>query len=1044
MKTITRLTSLTNQSYINLVLVALFGLFSFSNSYAQYAKDGNLIVTASNTVVNSYSAVTANVAAGATTISVNDVLGDLGGLTAGDLILIYQAQGAIIDTSDSVAFGAVTNLNGAGNYEYAYVESVSGNDINVCPLSLSYFVGGYTQVVKVPQYDTLIINAGTSITATAWQDSGIYRIGGIVAINAVTIINNGTIDVSEIGFRGGIIDNDTSATGTSLITTYVSSSTSEGAEKGESIAGFGPEYDALGGRYSRGAPANGGGGGNGHNAGGGGGANGNNGNVWFNGAGVMCATCTGSAAWSLDPDYIANAMARTNSSGGGRGGYTFGFNDQDALTRAPGSSEWTGDYRDPVGGLGGRPMNADPLQSIFFGGGGGAGDGNNNANNDGGDGGGIILLDAGNVSGIGSFLANGQIALNTISGHNDAPGGGGAGGTIIIESPSISNTLTLSANGGDGGDQLITNDESEGPGGGGSGGFIAITNGSPTTSVIGGLNGTTTSDAVTEFPANGATIGATGQSISFVGDIVTSCIIATNDDFTSPPINGATGGTTASVFPNDTLNGIAFANTDVIPSIINNDGLTGLTINSAGQFIVPAGTPARTYIIEYQICETAQPTNCDTALVYITVVPDSDGDGIDDITDLDDDNDGILDTDETGATTSAQPNCGTHTVLNFNNAFSEEPGGDGNLSTFLQGETFRFPAVATVGTVTVDALVTIVSLFNTSIPILDDNTVDINSFKPQTQFSLPNVGDIAYTEYRFDFVDAADDSPVVLPEFFVNFNDVDGNANYGEQNWSQFPTGFTVNNLTELTINPSDPWIIGTSGTTEYTGAGNGNSEVNYSTSHVNSSNYTIRLGMVARTAGASASGRQHNVEFNCISNFIDPQTSNLDTDGDGTPDYLDTDSDNDGCADADEAYGAAGTDTNGDGTYGGVIGAGQVNPDGTVIGAGYPGTNSNVITATQVTINSVPSNQSENTGDPATFSVVATAISTSVFASGVPDYTIPPATDVSATLSYQWQENGTNLSDGGVYSGTTTATLTISDVAGLDGNTYNVIVFRN
>jgi hypothetical protein len=44
----------------------------------------------------------------------------------------------------------------------------------------------------------------------------------------------------------------------------------------------------LGGRYGRGAPANGGGGGNSHNAGGGGGANGNNnnGNTWH-GQGVM-------------------------------------------------------------------------------------------------------------------------------------------------------------------------------------------------------------------------------------------------------------------------------------------------------------------------------------------------------------------------------------------------------------------------------------------------------------------------------------------------------------------------------------------------------------------------------------------------------------------------------------------------------------------------------------------------------------------------------------------------------------------------------------
>ena len=50
----------------------------------------------------------------------------------------------------------------------------------------------------------------------------------------------------------------------------------------------------------------------------------------------------------------------------------------------------------------------------------------------------------------------------------------------------------------------------------------------------------------------------------------------------------------------------------------------------------------------------------------------------------------------------------------------------------------------------------------------------------------------------------------------------------------------------------------------------------------------------------------------------------NVDTDGDGTPDYLDTDSDGDGCFDAKEAgY----TDANGDGEVDGT----GINADGTV-----------------------------------------------------------------------------------------------------------------
>ena len=49
------------------------------------------------------------------------------GLAAGDLILLYQPQGATIDNTTSVvSYGAVTALNGAGNYELAHVASVAG------------------------------------------------------------------------------------------------------------------------------------------------------------------------------------------------------------------------------------------------------------------------------------------------------------------------------------------------------------------------------------------------------------------------------------------------------------------------------------------------------------------------------------------------------------------------------------------------------------------------------------------------------------------------------------------------------------------------------------------------------------------------------------------------------------------------------------------------------------------------------------------------------------------------------------------------------
>lgn len=96
-------------------------------------------------------------------------------------------------------------------------------------------------------------------------------------------------------------------------------------------------------------------------------------------------------------------------------------------------------------------------------------------------------------------------------------------------------------------------------------------------------------------------------------------IIANDNDFTTTPFNGATGGTTASVFPDDTLNGIAFADGDVNVSITSDDGLTGVSINSDGTISIPAATPAGAYDVVYQICEDFNPTNCDTAIATIVV-----------------------------------------------------------------------------------------------------------------------------------------------------------------------------------------------------------------------------------------------------------------------------------------------------------------------------------------------------------------------------------------------------------------------------------------
>ncbi|MFZ5635480.1 MAG: hypothetical protein ACOY82_02725 [Pseudomonadota bacterium] len=485
--------------------VVFAGLAATPAQARQIGKDGALTVGAANTTVNTTTALTAAAAAGATTITVASAAG----ITAGDVLMVYQAQGATIGTANTSAYGAVTALNSAGRYEFVSVASVAGTTITLgtlcdtTPLRFSYANGA--QVVRVPQYSSLTVNAGASIVPAAWNGST----GGVVAVivdGTATI--NGSINANALGFRGGAIDNATTAAGTD-VTAFLATTTADGAEKGESIAGSQATYDGLGGRYNRGAPANGGGGGNAHNAGGGGGANGGSAVGW-NGQGVPDTSVAGwVTAWNLD----GTLTATTNSPGGGRGGYTYGASDQNALTVAPGTASWGGNSRRQRGGLGGRPLANNPSivgdTRLFFGGGGGAGDGNNGAASAGARGGGLVFVVANAVAGSGALQANGGTATNTVPGHNDAPGGGGGGGSVVLVAPSAGG-LNLSAIGGNGGNQLITNNESEGPGGGGGGGFIASPIGAGT--VTGGANGTTSSAAVTEFLPNGATRGNTGNT----------------------------------------------------------------------------------------------------------------------------------------------------------------------------------------------------------------------------------------------------------------------------------------------------------------------------------------------------------------------------------------------------------------------------------------------------------------------------------------------------------------------------------------------------
>ncbi|GAB3829034.1 hypothetical protein GCM10028821_15080 [Hymenobacter jeollabukensis] len=444
-------------------------------------------------VVNQYTALGANAAAGSTAVSVASAAG----LSAGDLVLLIQMQGALINNSNTASYGDIVNLRNAGNYELAVVQAVSGTTLSLSqPLARAYTANDGAQVVRIPRYTTVTVSSGGSITGQAWNGSS----GGVVALEAQgSITVNGSITATGLGFRGGAFVNN----GVDNNANYLGSGNT-GGEKGEGVAGYGNSY--AGGSRGRGAAANGGGGGNSVNSGGGGGANGGNPAVWTGTGRPNTSTPGWATAWNLE----GAGFASSGSTGGGRGGYGVSDNDLDALSVGPGQGSWGPYSRPNTGGIGGRPLSYDAGR-LFLGGGGGSGDGNTAVAGVGGNGGGLIYLLGAVIGGSGSVVADGAAGATSNGGSSfaDGAGGGGAGGAVVLAAGTVS--VAASANGGSGGNTVNTVIKAYGPGGGGGAGYIGVTGGADLTgfsySLSGGRGGVSTSPGLAEFPPNGATDG---------------------------------------------------------------------------------------------------------------------------------------------------------------------------------------------------------------------------------------------------------------------------------------------------------------------------------------------------------------------------------------------------------------------------------------------------------------------------------------------------------------------------------------------------------
>jgi len=532
-------------------------------------------------------------------------------IAAGDLLLVIQMQDAAINAANTSAYGSgvtgdpqgYTSLGTSGQFEFVTATGA----VPVTGGTLAFTGGGpgggllnaYTstpasasngaqtfQVIRVPQYITATLSSG--LTALPWNGT----VGGVLGLDISAQLTlggtNGTVALDGLGFRGGGgIDMKGSTTGANTDTMTTSPATlpalppaahsGTNGSKGEGIAGtphwISPPIGSIvhttqatstgqtylegipTGSFARGAPGNAGGGAtdadptaNDQNDGGGGGANGGTGG-------------NGGFAWS------------SASIVGGYGGVAFPAA-TNALVMGGGGGAGTsndGAYWDPSTDTG----NADCGTSCT------------GIYSSGAAGGGIVIVRTGSIAGTGTITANGVTALDQ---ENDGTGGGGGGGSILVFANSGGLTgLTLSANGGGGGDTWPDQvpgtpypGNRHGPGGGGGGGVI-VTSSTPTgANVLGGLPGYST----LADDAYGATSGQPGIFSSGVSETTTPGIQS------GGYCAGADVAVTNSGTPNPVVPG---SNITYTQTVVNNGPID--TVNIVASETVPANTTFQSLVI---------------------------------------------------------------------------------------------------------------------------------------------------------------------------------------------------------------------------------------------------------------------------------------------------------------------------------------------------------------------------------------------------------------------------------------------------------------
>ncbi|NNC02241.1 OmpA family protein [Corallococcus exiguus] len=530
--------------------------------------NGALTVNAANTVVNTYTRLTANAPVGQTFVTVTDTTG----FAVGDLVMVYQSTGYNtttnpVNSGDAGPFDLRSNA--VGNWQFVRVTALTATRLTFTGTPLTaVFTGGTNatatrtsaQAIRVPEYTNVTINAGASIVARPWSSGDINdTVGGVVAFFATgTVTNNGTISATGAGYRGAEYFN---GNGDNCPATAMDLAHPEGGMKGEGPvpARYKPPTVFLQTMpiSGRGNNLNAGGGGICHNSGGGGGGNGG---------------------------------------AGGIGGRT-----------------WTGDTGPSraVGGLPGGKMLFSPATRVLFGGGGGSGHGNDDVGTGGGNAGGVVFVRGASLAGAGSITADGVSAANS---QNDAAGGGGAGGTLSLRftgALACTGAGVLSAKGGNGGNSTFV-ESPHGTGGGGGGGNIHMQASaySCPASVAGGTAGTQPTTTAPDGASYGSAPGNPGVITQGPAPTVLTPANGSSTSNTTPPITGTTPS------PNQTVR--IYIDGQPQPITVTSDASGNFTFTPSTPLSVAAHT---VYAVTVTAGVESAPSNTNTFTITAAATP---------------------------------------------------------------------------------------------------------------------------------------------------------------------------------------------------------------------------------------------------------------------------------------------------------------------------------------------------------------------------------------------------------------------------------------